>query len=174
MHGISSKSSNIYSMIIKNMTIEPIIMPHFFILLILHIVFKIIEQSCIGTKIINKNFGSVSKIVLWSCKKWGANYLPFAHRWLIFYIQVHSLCIPCYTIFNFLKLFNTPYTLLRSSNNCSPKVFIHNFGLNFFKCFIIKFASIDFVKSLFGRASNPRWNPKFLDGRTECVSEMFR
>jgi hypothetical protein len=69
MHGIPAKSLNIDSMVVKQVAIESIIVPDFFVVLVLQIIFEMIDKSCVLAKIVDKNPGAVSKIVLRACKE---------------------------------------------------------------------------------------------------------
>lgn len=103
MHGIPAKTLDIDAMVLEDMPIEPIIVPDLLVLLILQVWFKVMNQACIGSEIINKHFGPVAKIVLRPCKEGGTDYLALANRGLIFDIQVNGLSIPGDYVINFLQ-----------------------------------------------------------------------
>lgn len=71
-------------MIVEKMSIKAIIMPNFFVRIVLQIVFEMVDQTCILTKIINENSWSISKVVLWTCEKRGRYNSTFSDRCLVF------------------------------------------------------------------------------------------
>lgn len=130
MHCIACKPSHIYSMVIKDMSIESIVMPYFLIVLIFHVFFKIIKQPCIFSKIIDENSRPISKVKLRTSKKWSTYNFAFPNRRLILYIQIYCLCIPGYSIFYFFQLLYTFITFFRSRYYAGSIILFHDFQLH--------------------------------------------
>ena len=69
MHGVSAESLYIDSMVVKQVTIEPIIVPDFLVVLVLQIILEMIDKSCVLAKVVNENSRAVSKVILRTSKE---------------------------------------------------------------------------------------------------------
>jgi hypothetical protein len=94
MHCISSKPLNINIMVVENVFVEPVVMPHLEVFRVLKILLEFIYYAFRICIIINKNARAISKVDIWPYKKRSTNNCTLANRRLFFGIQMNSLSIP--------------------------------------------------------------------------------
>lgn len=175
MHCISTESSDINPMIVKYMPIKPIIMPNLLILLTFKIILKMINESCILSKVIYEHSWSIAEIVLRARKKWGSNNSTFSNWSLIFNVQIYGLSIPCNDSFSFHQFFNTIKTLISVCDDSSAwndlkSVVFFQWVFDLFKLFVswfklfnrkvFEFSSINLVKPIMRWSTHSICNTK--------------
>jgi hypothetical protein len=120
MHSVTAKPFYVDSVVIKQVAIEPVIVPYFLVFFALQVLLKVIDKSCILAKIINEHSGTVSKIVLRSGKKRCRNDPTLPNGSFVLDIKINSFSIPGYNRLSFPQFFNTIQTLIAVGNDGGP------------------------------------------------------
>ena len=94
VHRISTEALHIYSVIIEQMSIKPIIVPHFQMLLALQIRFEIVQQPSISTEVIDEYSWPSTEVVLRTSEKTCTDYFALPDGRLLLDIQIYGLSIP--------------------------------------------------------------------------------
>jgi hypothetical protein len=136
-----------------------------------------IDKSCVLAKIVDKNPGAVSKIVLRACKEWSSNDSSLTNRSFVLDIKIDSFSIPGDDGFGFEEFFDTVETLVTIGNDGSAgddNLWIILFNwirlltallIDLFKLFnssVLKLACILFIEPIVGWAAHAICNPKYL------------